>query len=199
MFTHSSCSCYKVDKTHGLTSLPNTLRYLGFNQTTPAFGPPNTLSDILFSSDDKRLLASYKGNATVPGYILSWDVATDGSLSKGFTKVPLPKGGLAGFGMVNIASHADAIVNVDPGVGLEVVDLSGKSAGSTLTFNGEMASCWSSYSSVTKNYYATDAGAAVVREVSVDSSLNAKFVAVRGPLVCAGSVVANLGLGAWPG
>ena len=163
--------------TVGLTRLPNTLRPLGLNQTTPATAPA-TLSEVMFSEDDKKLLVSYKGSATTPGYIYAWDVASDGSLSAQSTRIALPGGGKVAFGMTPVRGQ-NAIFVTDPGNGFEVVSLSGSGSGGKTTPAGEMASCWASYSAATKNYYATDAGASVVREISVDSGLNAKVVGVH--------------------
>ncbi|KAJ3851162.1 hypothetical protein EV368DRAFT_65985 [Lentinula lateritia] len=42
----------------------------GINQTTPAAGPTNTVSQILFSSDSSKLLVAYSGTTpTAPGYL----------------------------------------------------------------------------------------------------------------------------------
>ena len=87
-------ACFHVDNERGLTPMGNTVRPLGLNQTTPATGPPGTVSDILFSEDGKKLLVSVKGVPPIPGFIAQWDVAADGSLSKNFTALTATAGGL---------------------------------------------------------------------------------------------------------
>lgn len=107
-------ACYASNHTSGLSLLNNTVRSLDLNQTTPATGPAGSVSDVLFSEDGKRLLVSVKGAPPVQGssilsslngglaltcgfrlgFIASWDVAADGSLSKDFIKVPATAGAL---------------------------------------------------------------------------------------------------------
>lgn len=86
-------ACYMLNGKAGLKPIPNTVRSLGINQTTPATGPAGSVSDVLFSEDGKQLLASVKGIPPVPGFVASWAVASDGSLSKNFTKTAAATGG----------------------------------------------------------------------------------------------------------
>ncbi|KAH9851903.1 hypothetical protein C2E23DRAFT_828093 [Lenzites betulinus] len=167
--------CYSVDKTLGLVPVPNTLRYLGFNQTTPPFGPPGTVSQIAFSEDGHTLLASFKGNATVPGYLAAWDVQADGSLAAQHRVVPLAQGGMVAFSLTPIPQQ-NAFFIADPGVGYAVVDLSGKNRGSSVALAGQMATCWSAYSSATKTYFGIDVGGNTIREVQLDSNLKGTVV-----------------------
>lgn len=51
----------------GLAPLNNSVRRLGLNQTTPATGPAGSVSDLLFSEDGKKLLASVKGSPPTLG------------------------------------------------------------------------------------------------------------------------------------
>ncbi|KAI0664334.1 hypothetical protein C8Q70DRAFT_1049831 [Cubamyces menziesii] len=148
-------NCFSIDKKLGLVPVPNSLRYLGYNQTTPANGPPGSLSQIIFSEDGSKLLASYKGTATAPGYLVSWDVQKDGSLSAQHSQVAVAQGGM------------------------DVVDLSGKGRDAAVTLNGQMATCWSTYSPKTGNYYAIDVGGNVIREVHLDGNLKGSVVATH--------------------
>ncbi|KAI0709662.1 hypothetical protein C8T65DRAFT_575593 [Cerioporus squamosus] len=169
-------NCFTVDKKQGLIQLPNTLRYLGLNQTTPPNGPPGSVSQLTFSEDGSKLLASYKGN-NGPGYLNVWDVQqSDGSLSAQATQVPLASGGMVAFSLTHIPGE-NAFLMTDPGVGFAVVDLSGKKRDSSVAVNGQTATCWSARSAKTGNYYTIDVGANTIREVHLDGSLKGGVVA----------------------
>lgn len=172
-------SCYKVDNELGLVALPNTLRPLGLNQTTPATGPAGTASHIIFSEDGSKLIASVKGVPPTPGFLAVWDVAADGSLSSNFDQVAPAKGGLLPFSMTVIPGM-NAILSTDAGVGFDIYDLSTvkansndteSSKNSVIPINGQMATCWSSFSEKTGNFYLTDIGTSIVTEVNVDKNL----------------------------
>lgn len=173
-------SCFAVDKKAGLKALPNTLRSLGLNQTTPASGPAGSASHLVFSEDGKQLMASVKGVPPTPGMIAVWDVADDGSLSADFKPLAPPTGGLLPFSMTLIPGK-NAVLTTDPGVGFDVVDLSGGNSSSAVTIDGQNATCWSSFSTKTGNFYLTDIGTAIVTEVNVDDNLKASIVKVSSP------------------
>ncbi|KAI8990691.1 hypothetical protein BD414DRAFT_514418 [Trametes punicea] len=168
-------NCYSVDKKTGLSAMPNTLRSLGLNQTTPATGPPGSASHIIFSEDGKQLMASVKGVPPNPGRIAVWDVADDGSLSADFQAVAPPSGGLLPFSMTVIPGK-NAVLSTDPGVGFDVFDFSNGNASSAVKIDGQNATCWSSFSSKTGNFYLTDIGTSFVTEVNVDDNLKASIV-----------------------
>ncbi|KAI0652513.1 hypothetical protein C8Q79DRAFT_896588 [Trametes meyenii] len=173
--TVNGVNCYSVDKKSGLKALPNTLRSLNLNQTTPATGPPGSASHVVFSEDGKQLMASVKGVPPTPGMIAVWDVATDGSLSAQFKAVAPPSGGLLPFSMTVIPGK-NAVLSTDPGVGFDVFDLSGGNASSAVKIDGQSATCWSSFSKKTGNFYLTDIGTSIVTEVNVDNNLKASIV-----------------------
>jgi hypothetical protein len=175
-------ACFSVDKTKGLVPIANTVRSLGLNQTTPANGPPGSASHVIFNEDNTQLIASVKGIPPTPGIFAIWDIAADGSLSENFQAVQPPKGGLLPFSMTVIKGK-NAILATDPGVGVDIVDLSGgaqsgvaSGASSTLTINGQSATCWSSFSPQTGNFYVTDIGTSQVTEVNVDDNLKPTIV-----------------------
>ena len=123
-------SCFKIDRKKGLSSMPNTVRSLGLNQTTPATGPPGTTSHVVFSEDGKQLIASVKGtpNMTattppIPGFLAVWDVNPDNTLSPNFKQVAPGKGGLLPFSMTVIPGK-NAILATDAGVGFDIFDFS---------------------------------------------------------------------------
>ncbi|KAH9849207.1 hypothetical protein C2E23DRAFT_888396 [Lenzites betulinus] len=168
-------NCYTVDKKTGLTAIPNTLRSLGLNQTTPASGPAGSTSHVVFSEDGTQLLASVKGVPPTPGMIAVWDVADDGSLSADFNAVAPPQGGLLPFSMTLIPGK-NAVLSTDPGVGFDVFDFGSGNASAAVAIDGQNATCWSSFSKKTGNFYLTDIGTAIVTEVNVDDNLKASIV-----------------------
>ncbi|KAK7692236.1 hypothetical protein QCA50_003861 [Cerrena zonata] len=171
----------------GLEVINNSQRSLGLNQTTPANGPPNTPSHVIFNEAGDKLVASVKGTPPADaGFIAVWDVAKDGSLSTDFTKITAPAGGLLPFSMTNI-NGMNAILATDAGVGFDIFDLSTvkntqdkgnqtSSKNSATAINGQKATCWSSFSAKTGSFYLTDVGTSTITEVSVDKSLKGKIV-----------------------
>lgn len=166
--------------------ISNSLRSLSLNQTTPPNGPPGTTSHVIFSEDGSKLIASVKGVPPTPGFLAVWDVAADGSLSQDFTKVSPPAGGLLPFSMT-VVEGQNAVLVTDPGVGFDLIDLSASTLSSPNTtsakdsaipITGQSATCWSSFSSKTGNFYLTDIGTSIVTEVNVDQNLKGTIVQV---------------------
>ena len=159
--------CYTVDKQAGLKAIPNSLRSLNLNQTTPATGPAGSASHVIFSEDGKQLFASVKGVPPAPGFIAVWDVQDDGSLSADFQSMAPPSGGGLPFSMTLIPGK-NALLATDPAVGFTIVDLAGNRS-SAVKIDGQSATCWSSLSKKTGNFYLTDVATATVTEVHVDA------------------------------
>jgi hypothetical protein len=174
-------NCYKVDM-NGLQAAPNTSRSLGLNQTTPATGPAGTASHIIFSEDGKQLIASVKGTPPTPGFLAIWDIQSDNSLSPNFTQVAPGEGGLLPFSMTVIPGK-NAILATDAGVGFDIFDMAG-GASSVVPIQGQGATCWSSFSSKTGNFYLTDIKTSLVTEVNVDKDLKGTVVKVRLWIFC---------------
>ncbi|KDR79513.1 hypothetical protein GALMADRAFT_223700 [Galerina marginata CBS 339.88] len=178
-------NCYTPDAKLGLVAKPNTLRSLGLNQTTPATGPAGTTSHIVFSEDGSKLIASVKGVPPTPGFLATWDIAADGSLSAEPVKSTPASGGLLPFSMTVIPGM-NAILATDAGVGFDVFNFGGKvgkgskassSATSTIVpISGQKATCWSSFSPKSKNFYLTDIGTSTITEVNVDANLKGTIV-----------------------
>lgn len=188
------CSCYSVNSTLGLVAMPNTVRPLNLNQTTPATGPPGSASHIIFSEDGSNLIASVKGVPPTPGFLAVWDVAEDGSLSDQFVSMAPASGGLLPFSMTVIPG-ANAILATDAGVGFDIFDMSGGASNATDSTNGtssnlssvvpiagQGATCWSSFSQQTGNFYLTDIITSMVTEVNVSGNLTGSIVKVRSML-----------------
>lgn len=167
-------SCFSVDQQNGLVPVAGTNRSLSLNQTTPATGPAGSVSHIVFSEDNKQLIASVKGVPPTPGFLAVWDVADDGSLSESFTSVAPAEGGLLQFSMTIIPGK-NAILATDAGIGFDIFDFSSGSNASTkssvVAIDGQSATCWSSFSPNTKNFFLTDIGTSMVTEVNIDNDL----------------------------
>ena len=175
-----------MDSTQGLVAIPNTLRAIGLNQTTPPNGPAGTTSHVVFSEDGSKLIASVKGVPPTPGFLAVWNVAADGSLSQDFVNVTPGKGGLLPFSMTVIPGQ-NALLATDAGVGFDIFDLStvgtsnltsASPKSSVNPINGQSATCWSSFSTKTGNFYLTDIITAQVTEVNVDNNLKGTIVKV---------------------
>ncbi|KAE9400232.1 hypothetical protein BT96DRAFT_975483 [Gymnopus androsaceus JB14] len=168
-------SCFQVSS-NGLTSLGGTTRSLNLNQTTPATGPAGSASHIIFSEDNTQLIVSVKGVPPTPGFLAVWDVAADGSLSQDFNSIAPPQGGLLPFSMTLIEG-TNAILATDAGVGFDIFDLSSSSNDSSVVpIDGQSATCWSSFSNQTGNFYLTDIGTSIVTEVNVSENLQGSIV-----------------------
>jgi len=154
---------------------------LNINQTTPATGPAGTASQVIFSEDGKRLIASVKGVPPTPGFVAVWDVEDDGSLSHEAARTAPPTGGVLPFSLTSIPG-TEAFLVTDPGIGFDIFDLStssleaNSSKSSAVKIDGQVATCWSSFSSKTGNYYLTDIGTSIVTEVGVDKDLKATII-----------------------
>lgn len=174
-------NCFTVDKDLGLVRKSNTLRSLNLASDS---GPvASAAHDISFSDANDKLIVTVVGN---PGYLAIWDVQQDGSLSQNFTTVNPPAGGMNPFSLTPIPG-TNAMISADTAVGVDVWDLSGVSSATTanqtapgksasVSINGQMANCWSSFSNKTGNFYLIDAGASIITEVNIDQNLKGKVV-----------------------
>jgi len=175
---NSGVSCFSIDPKQGLIPQLNNTRSLALNQTTPPQGPAGTASQIQFSEDHKKLIASVKGTPPKPGFFAIWDVAADGTLSNNFTPIPPNTGGLLPFSMTLINGQ-NAILATDAGVGFDIIDLanfSSSNRSSVVPIQGQGATCWSAHSGKTGNFYLTDIKTSIVTEVHVDQNLKGTIV-----------------------
>jgi hypothetical protein len=162
-------SCFKVDPVSGIKRGGQFFSF-GLNQTNPPIAPFHTVSHVLFSSDGTKLHVAVKGAPDSDlGYVATWDVGRDGSLSSTFVKTaPPPGAGMFPFGMSNIVGAKDAVMVTDPGLGLTVYDFSKSPVTfAPLTIPGQLAACWAEYSSATSSYWISDLDANRMYEVSV--------------------------------
>jgi len=179
--TVNGVNCYTPDAKLGLVAKPNTLRSLGLNQTTPATGPAGSTSHVVFSEDGTKLIASVKGVPPTPGFLAAWSIAADGSLSAEPVKSTPASGGLLPFSMTVIPG-TNAILATDAGVGFDIFNFgsNGKNAltatSSVVPIKGQAATCWSSFSAKSGNFYLTDIGTSTITEVNVDKNLKGSIV-----------------------
>ncbi|KAK7692237.1 hypothetical protein QCA50_003862 [Cerrena zonata] len=182
----SGVNCFKVED-KGLQAIKDTQRSLNLNQTTPAKGPSNTASSIMFNENNTKLIASIKGSSTSsPGYLAVFDVAKDGSLSSNYTTVKPPAGGSLPVALRNIPGR-NAVLATDAGTGMAVFDFSTiknvkekgnqtSTKNTLMSVNGQKHMGWVTYSGKTKSFFMTDAGTSTITEVTVDKNLKGKVV-----------------------
>ena len=164
-------SCFKQDSKLGLVQMANTQRSLNLNQTTPATGPAGTVSHVIFNENGSQLLASVKGTPPTPGFIASWDVdATTGALSDSFTMSTPAQGGLLPFSMTVIPGK-NAILATDAGVGFDIFSFQNNTAATStiVPISGQKATCWSSFSKNTGNFYLTVCVTGFLHDVELTS------------------------------
>ncbi|KAF8873063.1 hypothetical protein CPB84DRAFT_1854178 [Gymnopilus junonius] len=177
-------NCYATHPIFGLLPRANSIRLLNRNQTNPPSGPLGSLSSIIFSPDDSRLLAAVKGTPTAPGFIATWAVGFDGLLSSQYGKsTPAPGGGVP-FSLTPIPG-TNAYIATDAALGFDIFNFASsnnrnstlEAASSTVTaIPGQGALCWSTYSSKSGNFYLIDTMTDIVSEVQVDGNLNGSLV-----------------------
>ncbi|KZP00879.1 hypothetical protein CALVIDRAFT_552562 [Calocera viscosa TUFC12733] len=167
--------CHLVHPVFGLLPIEGSFRALGVKQTTPPSGPPGSFAQILFSDDGKHLYVSLKGIAPANGTVFVFAADPQGVLSQNSTQ---NMGGPVPFSINNIPGR-QAIFMTESTGGVETFDFtdsfSGVNAKVTL-INGSAATCWSTYSERTGNFYIDDAGKGIVSEISLDNALNPTVV-----------------------
>jgi len=166
--------CYSVDDNEGLVA-QGGFRPLGLNQTTPATGPAGSASQLIYSEDGRQLIASVKGTPPTPGFLAVWSVDGENNISNDFQKIAPGNGGLLPFSMTLINGQ-NAILATDAGVGFDIFDMSGQNRSSVVPIEGQGATCWSSFSPKTGNFYLTDILTDMVTEVNVDANLKGTIV-----------------------
>jgi len=173
-------NCYKPHLERGLIAIPNTLRSLGLILMTPPelSGSP---SQVAFSEDGQTLVAAVKGfPTTTPGFLAAWAISSDGSLSAEPIKSPAPLGTLAFPFSTTLIPGTNAILVADTGVGFDIFNFGAEhslsATSSAFPIPGQEATCWSSYSSKSGNFYFTDPGTTLVTEVNVDKNLQGTIV-----------------------
>ncbi|KAI0311897.1 hypothetical protein OF83DRAFT_1177136 [Amylostereum chailletii] len=170
--------CFTMDPDFGLMPASNSMRSLGMNQTTPPLGPGGTASQIIFSEDQKSVIVAVKGTSKdVPGFLATWDMNDDGSLSSTFTRIEVPEGGAAPFSLTPIPGR-NGILSADFQVGVDIFDFSNGAAMVTasnktvsMPIANQSAVCWSAWSPKTDSFYVTDTVNGIISELAVSDDL----------------------------
>ncbi|VDB88574.1 unnamed protein product [Peniophora sp. CBMAI 1063] len=159
--------CFNVSATAGLTPIAS-FRTMGgnYSQTTPPTGPEGTVSQIAFTPDDGRIAVAVKGSDSLgPGYVQTWDVLDDGSLSTNTTQILAPAGSMYPFSLTAVPGR-NAFLAADFANGADVFDLDANTA-SLVNVSGQAATCWSAYSARTGNFYTSDTGTGNISEIAL--------------------------------
>ncbi|KAJ0420224.1 hypothetical protein BJY00DRAFT_141071 [Aspergillus carlsbadensis] len=168
-----SCTTFSE---HGLGDF-DALRPFDLNQSTPAVGPPNTLSHVLFNTDSTALYALVKGDGTPenPGFIAVYPVRfgckpeTAASVSREGIRSS-PAGTSVLFGAAIVPSSG-LLFATDPGFGVAILEIDTETHIATSRANIEIpnqsATCWAAYSPKASSVFVTDV--AVNRLVEVDA------------------------------
>ncbi|KAA8911386.1 hypothetical protein FN846DRAFT_917120 [Sphaerosporella brunnea] len=163
----NSVACFEVSADGVLKNVG--VKGLGLAQTTPPRGPPSTVSDILFVGEegDQRLVVTIKGVRT--GAMRSFPCARGNcDLERETATAPMGAGALFGISPI----RSDTIVVADPSVGAATIRFQQgpmSTISTTITnITGQVATCWSAYSSDTRTVFVTDA--AVNRIVEINYS-----------------------------
>jgi hypothetical protein len=160
----------------GLFIVPSFDRNLTsyISQSVPPMGPPQTMSEILFSADNLSLIISVKGfNATSQGYLLFYSLSNNSTtLALSPTQVT-PTNAVLPFAMTLVGMNG--LLITDPGaqgvLTLSYSSTSGMINNSMLTpINASLAGalCWSTYSPTIGNYYVIGASTATIVELNLN-------------------------------
>ena len=140
------------------------LRSLTFNlnQSNPPSMPLNTVSDIIFSNDEKTLYAMVKGNMTAdqPGGVAAYPVNGGAVAAEAVSNNQLT-GTAVLFGTATIPG-SNSLFASDASVGSAVLAADGSgqklSVQAIATIPGQAATCWATVSPFTKTAFVTDIG-----------------------------------------
>ncbi|TCD66899.1 hypothetical protein EIP91_000738 [Steccherinum ochraceum] len=180
-------NCYTVDKNLGLIRQADTLRSLNLASDD---GPSvSAAHQVAFNDANDKLIVTVAG---APGSIAVFDVSSSGALSQSFTTITPPGAGTNGPFSLTALAGKNAMLSADVNLGLDVFDLSSVSASNvtgatnqtvaasgqstSLALDGQKATCWSSFSSKTGNFYLSDAGSSVLTEINLDQNLKPTVV-----------------------
>ena len=116
------------------------------------------------------------------GFLAAWAISSDGSLSAELVKSAAPLGSFAFPISTTLIPGTNAILAADTGVGFDIFDFgtehSLSASSSAFSIPGQEATCWSSFSSKSGNFYLTDPVTAIVTEVNVNRNLQGTIVRV---------------------
>ncbi|KZP00878.1 hypothetical protein CALVIDRAFT_216268 [Calocera viscosa TUFC12733] len=164
-------ACYVVHPVYGLLPIASSVRSFGVQETTPPSGPAGSFAQILFSEDGQHLFVSLKGMPpAVNGTVFAMAVNRQGVLAQNLTQ---NMGGPVPFSMTNIPGRQALFLTEATG-GVETFDFSHGFSGVNAVvtkLNNTVATCWSSFSQHTGNFYISDAATGIVSEISLSKTL----------------------------
>lgn len=151
-------TCFSVDHAKGLTVQDTKTRSLGsaLQQTTPAFGPLGTASDIFFNPSGTALFATIKGNPPTPGTYFIWPVVNGKVSATAITHVINDM--IAPFGSAFLGSDSELLVT-DASFGASILKVTSsfdliETAHTAIP--GQGAICWGTYSARFNSAYIFD-------------------------------------------
>jgi hypothetical protein len=150
---------------HGLGDF-DALRPFHLNQTTPATGPPNTLSHILFNTASTALYVLVKGDGTPknPGFIevypVKYGCKPESAAQVSFEGIrSSPEGTGLLFGTAIVPSSG-LLFATDPGFGVSILEVDEETHTVTSRANikiaDQSATCWAAYSPKSASVFVTD-------------------------------------------
>ncbi|KAL2024239.1 hypothetical protein VTK56DRAFT_9395 [Thermocarpiscus australiensis] len=171
-------SCASFDPSRGIGAMDG-LRPFDLGQTTPPVGPPNTVSQVFFSADERTLFTTVKGDPAKnkTGFIAAFPVEAScgGGASPAVSAqgtMSSPEGTLVLFGSTPIPGSSDVFVT-DASFGAAVLSIGTDLKATTKgrgAVNGQGATCWAAISPATKTAFVTDAGVNRLVEMSVNDA-----------------------------
>lgn len=169
--TQSGFRVFSWNSNGSVSPIPGWDRRIPLNppQSTPPMGPPNTVSQIMFSPDDRALLVAVKGTSNdQPGAILIYPISSNGLAQR--PTVNIPATGHLPFSLLPV--NQDGLLVTDAAEGVITFrynSTTGQSnAGDSQSVPITGAVCWSAYSPRTRNYYVIGADSGNVSEINVN-------------------------------
>ncbi|RDW58663.1 hypothetical protein BP6252_13139 [Coleophoma cylindrospora] len=150
-------ACFKMSSA-GLTPLGNDFRAFNINQSTPPKGPTNTVSQTFFNADSTALITTVKGDPTVnnTGFLSVFPVSNGVVSTKDVQSSPAGTAVL--FGAALIPGSKKLFVT-DASFGSATLSLSTANVAtvsSQTKIADQAATCWATFSAVTKSAFVTD-------------------------------------------
>lgn len=167
-------ACYRTSAKTGLTPLSEKLlTTFDIGQSTPATGPFNSVSQTLFNADASALITILKGipKTKNTGFVSVLPIQND------YPVIPdvrsSPNGTVVLFGSVIIPSSRSSteLFATDAAFGTTTLSLSPSlkfSSFTKTTIPGQIATCWATFSPLTRTAFVTDV--ATNRLVEIDPS-----------------------------
>ena len=169
------CFTYNSSGLYVISTFDRTLTSF-LSQSIPPSGPPRTWSEILFSADNNALIVSVKGsNATAQGYLLFFPFSNNRAVLASNPVLQTPTNAILPFSMTLVGSNG--LLVTDPGAS-GVLTMNYQSTNGTISnsmftpINASIAGalCWSTFSSITGNYYVIGASTATIVELNLNLS-----------------------------